>query len=57
MLLSRGKQDCEVPLTLYSNGSLVYSKISGTLEIDSQLAGLPDLVLKVLGATGIDDIG
>lgn len=40
-----------------SNGSLTYSKISGALEIDSQMAGLPDLVLKVLGANGIDDIG
>lgn len=40
-----------------SNGSLSYSKISGTLEVDSQLSGMPDLVLKVLGAHSIDDIG
>lgn len=42
---------------LYSNGSLVYSKISGVIEVDSQLGGLPDLVLKLTGIHGIDDVG
>jgi hypothetical protein len=36
---------------------LAYSKISGIIEVDSQLAGLPDLVLKLTGVGGIDDVG
>eukprot|EP01127_Copromyxa_protea_P005529 TRINITY_DN15451_c0_g1_i1.p1 TRINITY_DN15451_c0_g1~~TRINITY_DN15451_c0_g1_i1.p1 ORF type:complete len:419 (-),score=62.16 TRINITY_DN15451_c0_g1_i1:35-1291(-) len=47
----------EIDAIVESNGSLTYSKISGVIEVDSQLAGMPDIVLKLTGVGCIDDIG
>jgi len=47
----------EIDAVIESNGALTYSKISGIMEVDSQMSGVPDLTLKVAGANGIDDIG
>eukprot|EP01126_Amoeba_proteus_P017239 TRINITY_DN181_c0_g2_i3.p1 TRINITY_DN181_c0_g2~~TRINITY_DN181_c0_g2_i3.p1 ORF type:complete len:325 (+),score=68.74 TRINITY_DN181_c0_g2_i3:470-1444(+) len=47
----------EIDAIVESNGALTYSKISGQLEVDSQLSGVPDLVLKLGMVAVIDDIG
>jgi len=47
----------ELDAIIENNGSCAYSKLSGTIEVDSQLAGFPDLVLKLTGVGGVDDIG